>query len=174
MPPIHSQTPGASGKRRHTVRIIKRRRPPRAAILSLLVSASTAAVLFAGWRMWRDDQPVVIPSREVSDVVLTWKCKHGHSISARGRAGTRPCHSCDSPMYPVTVYECDAHGQVEVMVQFIEDASGGFRIAKRRVARGRWVEQESDLRCPRCGRPLTRRKADDLTALGEAAGKGAG
>lgn len=166
MSPTHSQRAGTAGKPRRTVRIIKRRRLPRAAVVSLLITGATACVLFAAWRMWRDDTPIDIRQRTVRDVALTWKCEQGHSISARGRAGARPCYACDLPMYPVTVFKCEIHGPVDVMVQFSSDDAGELRVSKHKLARGRWVDEEKDLRCPRCGRQLVRKEADDLAELG--------
>ena len=139
-----------------------------------MAAGATAALLFTAWRMWRVEELDNATTRTVGDVVLLWKCEQGHSTEARGRVGTRTCHSCGKPMYPITTYTCELHGPFEIAVQFTEDASGELQISKRRTPRGRWVDDEKDLICPRCGRPLVRKTADDLGELGTDKGKGGG
>jgi hypothetical protein len=69
-------------------------------------------------------------------------------------------------MHPVTIYECAKDGEFEVQVQYGEDASGQMYVTSRRLPPGRWFEREEDLRCPKCGDPLTRKAEDDLSDLG--------
>jgi len=157
--------------RRHTVRIVQRRTPSRAAMLSLVMAMSAAAVAFAAWRWWRPAPTVPIYQRTIKDVELSWKCEAGHSFTAPGQVADRLCATCDQPAYAVTSYECERHGVIEVAVRF---ASGDDvpRVSQLRVGRGIWFPATDAVRCPHCDAPMVRKQTNPLDTLGRGKKKG--
>lgn len=167
-PPVDRPHPA----RRHTVRIVRRRIPSRAALLSLLTAMAAAAVAFAAWRWWQPAPTVAVYQRTLSDVEMSWRCEAGHSFTASGQVADRPCAMCDQPAYPVIGYECKQHGPVEVAVRFTSGPDGAPRMSQLRVNHGAWFPASDPVRCPQCGAPMVPKPADPLDALNRSKKKG--
>jgi hypothetical protein len=148
--------------RRPTVRIVKRRVLPRAALLSLGLAAAAAGVAFAAWRWWRPAPTGPVYRRSIEDVELTWKCEAGHPFTFPGRLTELPCTRCGQPAFPVTAYDCPEHGSFEVAVRFAIDASGNARVSHVRFQGGEWAPVADGPRCPKCGEQLVRKLTDPL------------
>ncbi len=157
-----AEAPGT--RRRRTVRIVRRRTPSRAAILSLLTAVSAAGVAFAAWRWWRPAPPVPFYERTIRDVELTWKCEAGHAFMAAGQVADRLCAMCDRPAHVFTLYECRQHGVAEVTVRFTEGPDGRPKVSHFRVKK-EWIEASDPVPCPQCNVPMTRKQADPLEAF---------
>ncbi len=151
---------------RHTVRIIRRRGPSRAALVSLVSAFAAAAVLFAAWRIWRTDEVVVSYERTLADVVLDYRCEAEHAFKALGQPEAMSCPTCGRPAYPLTRYECRMHGTFEVAVRFGLDELGRTSVSKLRLAGERGVDEKDGLTCPRCQRRLAPKREEDLSELG--------
>ncbi len=151
--------------RRHTVRIVKRRRLSRTARLSLVMAMSAAAVAFAAWRWWRPEPTVPVYRRTINDVEFSWRCEAGHPFTAPGQVNDRPCKECDRPAHVVTSYACERHGAVEVAVRFNSGADGVPRASQFRVGRGDWFPATDPVPCPHCQMPMARVQTDPLDAL---------
>ena len=158
--------------RRHTVRIVRRRTPSRAAMLSLILALSASAVAFAAWRWWRPAPTVPVYLRTINDVELSWKCEAGHSFTAPGKVADRLCASCDQPAYAVAFYECHQHGTTEVAVRFNTGADGAPRVSQFRVHQGIWFPATDPVRCPQCDVSMVRKQTDPLDAISRGKKKG--
>ena len=159
-------------RRRPTVRIVKPR-VSRAAMISLLVTIVTAAVLFGVWRFFQEVEHPVIVRRGLSDVYLDWKCEVGHSFRALGQMEPRTCPRCGRRSYPVADFRCSDHGDYAVAVRYSLDADDQPQPTEFRVGRGRWVSAEN-LRCPRCRRPLVRKPKDPFEDQARGRGRSGG
>ncbi len=163
MVPVDGRRSTAEHSGRRKVRIVRRRLPPKAALFSLLIAASAAAVAFMAWRVWRQETPVVSGGRTLSDVLLNYRCGRGDSFRDKGRVEPIPCLICGRPAHPVAVYSCSQHGDFEVLVQFDTDSLGEAYVAKLRVwPSGEWHDAESGAACPRCGELMTRKPTESL------------
>ncbi len=151
---------------RHTVRIIRRRGPSRAALISLVSAFAAAAVLFAAWRIWRKDEVVAAYERTLADVILDYRCEGEHAFKALGQPGAMSCPTCGRSAYAVTRYECSMHGPFDVAVRFGVDESGRASVTKLRMPQERWVDVKEGLTCPRCTRSLAPILEEDLSKLG--------
>ncbi|MEK7731297.1 MAG: hypothetical protein AAB363_05520 [Planctomycetota bacterium] len=171
-PPEDSPVDRTHPARRHTVRIVQRRTPSRAAMLSLVMAISAAAVAFAAWRWWRPAPTVPVYQRTINDVELSWKCEAGHSFTASGQVADRPCAMCDQPAYAMTPYECPQHGRTEVAVRFTSGADGAPRVSQFRVNQGTWFPATDPVRCPHCDVPMLRKLTDPLDAISRGKKKG--
>ena len=149
---------------RRTVRIITRRGPSRAATISLVVAVAAAALLFFVWRIWQKEDDVSVYVRTIRDVELDWRCEGGHLFRSLGQVEPRPCWMCGETAYPVTQYHCSVHGSFEVDVRFAENADGVATPEQLRLPGGGWVRADPGLKCPRCGKKLVRRQAEDPIA----------
>ena len=135
-------------------------------MISLFVTITTAAVLFVVWRFWQEEQDVPVRHRVLSDVFLDWKCEVGHSFRRRGQTEPRICPKCSRPSYPVGEYQCPVHGEFEVAVRHSVGADGVARVSGFRIAGGKWGNIEDGLSCPKCKRPLTRKRKDPFEVQG--------
>jgi hypothetical protein len=171
-PPDDSPVDRPHPVRRHTVRIVQRRTPSRAAMLSLLMAMATAAVAFAVWRWWRPAPTVPVYQRTINDVELNWKCDAGHSFIAPGQVADRPCAMCDKPAYALASYECKQHGLFEVAVRFAAGPDGASRMSQFRVHQGAWSSAGDPVPCPHCGEPMLRKQVDPLDTPGRGKKRG--
>ena len=158
--------------RRHTVRIVRRRTPSRAAMFSLVMALSASAAAFAAWRWWRPAPAAPVYHRTINDVDLNWKCEAGHYFTASGQVADRPCAMCDQPAYVVTLFECPQHGAIEVAVRFTSGADGASRASQFRVNRGFWFPASDPVPCPQCDVPMERKPVDPLDAVNRGKKKG--
>lgn len=163
---------GLQSPRRRTVRIVKHRTLPRAATVSLAITAATAVVMFVIWRTWRSENTVTVVQRTLADVELTWKCDAGHTFTAEGQVGSRECRVCREPAYPITTYECKVHGPIEVAARFSQEPSGAARVSDHRVHGGEWVSADIGVACPRCNAPLLPKRVDPLEGVARTKKKG--
>jgi hypothetical protein len=70
-------------------------------------------------------------------------------------------------------FQCSVHGAQEVLISFAEDGIGrGVQERWRLPGRG-WVEEQKDLRCRHCNRPL-RYVEDALRGVKHAKKRGGG
>lgn len=150
--------------RKPSVRIVEPRTIPRAAKLSIVMTAAAAAVAFAAWRWWQPPVTIAAAQRSVLDIDLPWRCDAGHSFVAKGQTADRLCSSCSEPAYPVTTYECKQHGPFEVFVKLKSVADGVSVASQWRLGKTDWVSSEGELICPRCHATLVRRHADSADA----------
>jgi uncharacterized protein (UPF0212 family) len=164
---FESSKPEVESPHRPTVRIVKRRMPPQAALISLLVASAAAAVAYGAWRVWRDDFRDPVVTRTLEDVVLNYKCERSHTFVAMGQAEPLKCPQCGTPAYAVATYVCPVHGDTEVAVDFELNAYGEPVMARLRLSGGKWVDVDVGLRCPRCGQPLHREYTNPLASLGD-------
>lgn len=173
MTPQPSERRRSSEGRRRTVRIVDHRPVYRTATVTLLVASLAAIMLFAGWRIWREDRVVPPPQRSLVDVQLRWKCESGHTFYDKGQSAPRVCTTCGRPAYPMDTYECEKHGSFDVSVRFAEGPDDRPHVSELRLetspgAKGEWVFASDGLRCPKCGLPLHRQPFDPLRGLGRA------
>lgn len=151
---------------RRTVRIVGRRRPSRAATVSLIIAGMTAVGVFAVWRVWRSDEEVVQPYvRTIFDTELQWRCEAGHVFEALGQVEPKHCWKCGRLAYPITHYKCPVHGDFEAAVRFAMDHDGTVHPTELRFPGGSWIPAEGRPPCPRCGRPMDLVSAHSLTGL---------
>ena len=59
-------------------------------------------------------------------------------------------------------YACEVHGVFKVQIIFAPAGDGGHRVSHRVLPGGEWKLADEELRCPHCGRPLTRYERDYL------------
>lgn len=176
MTPTSSERRRSREGRRRTVRIVAQQSVYRTATISLLVASLAAILLFAAWRVWRQDRPTVAPQRTLRDVQLRWKCEGGHYFYESGQSEPRACPRCGRPAYPVETFECDKHGPFEVAVRFTKGPDGRAHVSELRLesgvgGKGEWVFAEDGLRCPRCGAILHRQELDPLRNFPGRSGK---
>ena len=166
MPQADSQPKKGSPARRRTVRIIKPRTTPWAAI-SLLAAAVAAMSSLAVWRLWQTEEPQPY-RRKLTDVELEWKCDAGHSFRAAGQVDPRECWKCDPPAlaaYPIDNYVCPRGHSYEVAVRFAQGDDGAPKVTQLRLAGRDWTPIEEGLRCPRCKNRLVRKRRDPLEGI---------
>jgi hypothetical protein len=138
------------------MRIVKPRESLRAAYVSVFVACCAALVLFVTWRMWRGDEPLHAPIRELSKIEFTWKCPAGHVFRAWGQREPRGCMNCDRIAHVVETFVCPKHGEIEVFLKFgPEYSSTDRRDLYLSLDHENWVPKAEGLRCPQCGQPLT-------------------
>jgi len=143
---------------------VQRRTPSRAAMLSLVLAMSAAAVAFAAWRWWQPAPIDLVYQRTINDVELNWKCEAGHYFTASGQVADRPCAMCDQPAFPITFYECTQHGTTEVAVRFEAGPDGVPRRSQFRL-KGSWFPATDPVPCPHCNVPMVRKPTDPLDAI---------
>jgi hypothetical protein len=129
-------------------------------MISLLVTLLTAAILFAVWQFWQDEEPPPVYQRGLSDVYLDWKCEAGHIFRMRGQAEPRTCTICGRRAYPIIRFTCPQHGDMEVSVRYAIDENRVAHPSAFRVDSGTWVPADEPLRCPRCNRVLIPKPKD--------------
>lgn len=159
-----SRSPATEAPRRPTVRIVRRRLPPAAALISLSITAVAAIIAFVAWRVWREDEPLAGPERTLAGMVLTHRCEQGHRpFEAGAQIDHRTCTQCGQPAYPVTRYHCPTHGDQAVLVQFTLDELGEPAVARvRALAGGDWAAVELGVECPLCNEPMTYESKDSI------------
>jgi hypothetical protein len=161
MSPVEPQLPSTHSAPRRRVRIVTRRRPPRAAMASLVLAITAAVLLPVVWRFWKAEVVVSPPDTGIATKELEWKCDSGHYFRASGHSfndegltAHRACWVCDRPAFPVTEVVCAVHGPVEVRVRLSAGDGAATRISRLRLAGREWVSAEKGVRCARCSRPL--------------------
>ena len=159
MNPLSLQPSGRGRSSRHKVRIVKRRRISRTAILSAVLGLLAAVSLPLLWFIGRPPPKREIPEMDSRDWV--WKCDAGHTFRAGFRNATSLCFRCDKPAYPIGWYTCPVHGSFEVAGKFERGADGKMSVTKVRLIGRSWVTQE-ELECPRCDRRLLYKGRDPL------------
>lgn len=160
MPPLSLQPSQARRASRRKVRIVKRRRLSRGAIVTFVLGAAAALAFPLYWQISRP-----VASVETTDEPAArdsaWKCEGGHAFQADFRIGPMPCPRCNRSAYPRAVYTCPVHGGFEVAAEFSRRADGRAVVARLRLIGRRWVS-EKELECPRCDRPLAYKGRDPL------------
>lgn len=155
--------PPAETPPRRTVRIVRRRLPPRTALISLVITVLAAACAFIAWRLWRDDGAVAPYQRTLDDVLLTYRCVRGDVFKSKGQAVPLDCPNCGRPAHPVAIFECPSHHQHEAMVRF---AAPNDRLPVidqvKLLPGGEWTKSDAELKCSKCGLPLNRRPEDAI------------
>lgn len=161
MPPAKPQPDGASSTRRRTVRIVKRRAPPRAATISVAMAVAAAILLPVVWHLWRGEEPVPLLERSLANAELTWRCEAGHLFRAKGHAfgadgltDARTCWRCGKPAYPSARYACPVHGAYDVTLRFAKGEDGFEVVSRIRLTGREWVFADEGVYCPRCNRRL--------------------
>jgi hypothetical protein len=156
------QPPYSSARHRRTVRIVKKRKVPQAAYVSLAAAAAAAALLFALWRALKTEEPPTALLRAIEDVEIEWRCVDGHVFTARGEATPRSCIRCGKDAYPTASFRCPMHGNFDVAFQFESGPDGRIVPTQMRASTGDWEPFASTPHCPRCSRPMTREISDPL------------
>jgi hypothetical protein len=157
-----SRSSSTAARPRHTVRIVKRRLPPRAALISLGITACAAGVGFLAFRVWETDEPVTAFRPTIGDVFLTYRCERGDVFQSRGQVEPLPCPTCGRPAHPLATYTCQAHGDQDFLVQFAVGADGEPVVARlRALPHGVWIEAGHGPQC-RCGAIMTRKPVDEI------------
>ena len=123
----------------------------------LAVPALLGAASIGVWHSLRTDEPPQPYQRQLTEVELRWRCPNGHLFYALGAAEPRTCPECNAEAMLVDVYACPDHGLFEVGV-LLDQTSDARRphVSHVRLPGGNWVPIETGLRCPRCGKLLTR------------------
>jgi len=122
-------------------------------------------ILYFSWVFWRGEPIVTAPPRTFEQVTVDWLCESGHSFQATGQPESRTCPQCGKRSHVVTLYSCEVHGQMEVLLGY-DTEHGNPRVTRWRVPSRGWVDSEKKLRCPRCRRPLRRAPRDPLAPIG--------
>jgi len=149
---------------RRTVRIIEKKGPSRAAVISLIATGASAVVLLVAWRTWRPEPTITPVQRTLSDVELTWRCESGHTFKAYGQLNPIACLTCRQTSYPLAIYECRTHGDIEVVVQLRQVNHGGSTSPSfyRFWGHTEWIRAGDELKCPKCEAQLSRKQVDPL------------
>ncbi len=151
---------------RRTVRIVNPRSVQRVAMLTMLGISSLAFLIFLGFRLLGNNEPVPVPvNRGLEDVHLNWRCEVGHAFRAPGRVGQGVCAKCSGPAFPTEAFDCRQHGTISVSAKFEIDVDGEPRVAQFRVAGKEWLDAGTEPKCPKCGLSLERRPRDPLAGL---------
>lgn len=161
MSPIQRKPGRARGAQPRKVRIVKPRATPRAATVSVLLAVTAAVLLPVLWWFGRSEQLLPPPPPSLDKWEMDWRCDAGHTFRTAGHAfdddgATRPktCWVCRRPAHPMEYFQCSVHGAQEVLVSFAENANGGGVPARWRLPGRGWVDEQKDLRCRQCNRPL--------------------
>ena len=172
MNPFSLQPGGLGRAPRRKVRIVKRKRLSRAAVLSFLLGLLVAVSFPLLWYIRRPPPKPDVPRQATRD--CEWKCDDGHSFRAGFRSVTTLCMTCGKPAYPVGWYTCPVHGSFEVAAQFERGEDGKMTTVKVRLIGRRWVTEE-ELVCPRrCDRRLVYKGRDPLETAKRAKKRGNG
>ncbi len=148
-------------KRKHTVRIVKPKSAYRAPLFSFLAVAFVAVLAVGLWRVFSPAEVAEVKHRDIHDVVLDWRCDNGHYFEADGVNHALPCEKCGKDSYPVETYYCQEHGRYPVSSRF-DSSSEGLRVEARRISDGDWKPVDEGLFCPRCSKPLRKKRRDPL------------
>lgn len=160
MSPLSLQPDQARRASRRRVRIVKRRRISRGALVTFILGAAAAVSFPLLWYVRRP--PVPIESvREPVAPECEWKCNGGHTFRAPFRMDSSVCSRCDRRAFPVGWYTCGVHGSFEVAAQFIRREDGRVVVSRLRMTGRKWVT-EDELACPHCDRPLLYKGRDPL------------
>lgn len=149
------------------VRIVKRRLPPRGAIVSLAIALGASATVFLTWRVFRPVSPATPYVRTLQDVLLPHRCERGHEFNAPGQVGPIACPTCQTPAYAQTTFECPIHGARTVEVDYALTTDGAEEVSRLRLLGGEWSSAQGGLRCPNCRSPLVRPRHEDISRLGQ-------
>lgn len=155
-----------SSQRHSSVRIVGPHWRSRGAYTSVLIATGVAFIAFVGWRAWRaggSERPAV---RDLSTIMLTWKCPAGHEFRAAGQREPRRCMDCDRIAHPMQMLRCPEHGPVEVFLRFGPDyRSDDQRDLYLSLDHENWVPRTEGIRCPKCGGLLQLPERDPLPFL---------
>jgi len=163
-PPAHSSP--SVPRRRRTVRIVKKRRIPRAAYVSLAAAAASAALLLVLWQAFQTEEIPPPRLRSVKDVQVQWRCDSGHTLHALGDVTPQPCWQCGKDSHPTAKYRCPVHGTYDVAFQFRQHPDGRVIPVEVRTPDGDWEPFEGGPHCSRCRREMTRETEDPLKRSG--------
>jgi hypothetical protein len=136
----------------------------KAALVSVMVAGIAAASVWAAYWVWHQDQPVVAVQRDLTDVIVSWKCPAGHLFDARGAYQAKPCPTCRQPAQLHFIYVCPSHGNMEALVMYDEAAR---KLSAVRFGSGDWISVDKIVPCPKCGgevRPKQRGPFDEIPA----------
>ena len=97
-------------------------------------------------------------TRTVFDFDVTWRCLAcGHTEEGKAAVGPKNCPACSKPELWVSIdFSCPEHGVFPVAFQYAQSG----KVTQIRVADGDWKPQldetarKSNLRCPRCNKPM--------------------
>lgn len=162
MPFQNPEFASSAGTPRHTVRIVRRRVPPKAAWISLLLAAIVAGGVYGFWRLWRSEPPLQFATRRLTEFELDWRCEGGHRFRALGQIDPKQCSTCQKTSYPVADFACPQHGVFEVSGKFARNKDGPERMTHYRLPGRSWVSADDPLPCPKCGQELVRAWPDPL------------
>jgi len=155
MVPADSRLSQAPTSRR-TVRIVKRRLPPKAALISLFITATAAACAFLAWRLWQVEDDVAPFRRTLPDVLLTYQCTRGDTFQAKGQVEPIRCPDCGREAYPLATYICPTHQDQDVLVRFVVGDDGDPVVGEVRTSHtAAWTKPEDGVRCTKCGAIMT-------------------
>ena len=110
----------------HFVRIVRKRKLPPVAKLSLGAAAGVVVLVVLLWRLWHGNENTPVYERRPSEVEVDWRCGAGHRFSAALQLEPRRCWevTCTERAYPVARYRCPRHGVYEVAFRFRLDEGG--------------------------------------------------
>ncbi len=133
--------------------------------MTMATVCMAAFILYFSWVFWRGEPIVTAPTRSFGDVTIDWLCESGHSFQATGQTDSRSCPQCSKRSYVVTLYQCEVHGRMEIMLGY-DAEQDDVRVTRWRLPSRGWVTSEEKLRCPRCRRALRRAPRDPLAPIG--------
>ncbi len=127
-----------------------------------------AFVLYFSWVFWKGEPIVTASPRTFEQVTIDWLCESGHSFQATGQRTQRSCPRCSKRSYVVTLYSCEVHGRMEILLGYDAEDEDQLRVTRWRLPSRGWVKSEQELRCPRsrCRRTLRRAPRDPLAPIG--------
>ncbi|MHC4091200.1 MAG: hypothetical protein ACYSVY_13165 [Planctomycetota bacterium] len=126
----------------------------RAGLANLAIAAAVALMVWLAWWLWQDAIPPTARQRDLTDLIISWKCDNGHVFESAGAYGSEPCPECGATAHLVQRYHCPEQHDLEASLRYERGKDGGAILSGINWGNGVWIEYPQSLFCPHCGRSL--------------------
>lgn len=137
------------------VRLPDQRRLTRTALISFASTVVVASCILVVWSHWYSQPSIVPHQRDLTDIMVSWRCPKGHRFVDRGATSSRVCPQCGRDADVVMEYKCPQHGRVDMLLRYSTTSTGRTKPTHYSPNGREWVAMtEASFPCQKCNRPL--------------------